>query len=152
MVNEEKFPVAERGNILVRSTTRPTANRAVEKQMDAYAYCKARQQRWAADKGLSLIGSKGERGEKAYTTTLEANLFCALSEESRREFEQGDGKELVEDGGPAKMQAVHSSAVLTVNVFEDRRHQSDRQPLTCDATGRRKNKSGHLRSRPSDRS
>jgi hypothetical protein len=99
--------------------------------MDAYKYCKSRQQRWALDKGLPLIGSKGDRGEPAYTQTLEANLFEPLSPEARCEIEEGDGDELVEKGGPAKMQAVHSSAALAVNVFHYWRHQLNLQPISA---------------------
>lgn len=97
--------------------------------MNAYQYCKERQKRWAAERGLALIGSAGDRGEAAYTTTLEANLFEPLASEARREFEHGDGDELVAKGGPPKMQAVHSSAALTCNVFHHWRHQVDLRPI-----------------------
>jgi len=99
------------------------------KPMNAYRYCKERQKRWAAQRGLNLIGSAGDRGEAVYTTMLEANLFEPLSPEARREFERGDGDELVAKGGPAKMQALHSSAALTCNVFHYWRHQADLLPI-----------------------
>jgi hypothetical protein len=98
---------------------------------DAYKYCKSCQQHWAISKGLSLIGSKGDRGEPAYTRTVDANLFEPLSPEARAELEEGDGDELAEKGGPAKMQAVHSSAALTVNVFHYWRHQPNLQPIVA---------------------
>lgn len=97
--------------------------------IDGYRYCKNRQIAWAVEGCLPLIGSKGNRGEPAYTTTLDVNLFESLSPEARRELEQGDGEELVEKGGPCKMQAVHSSAALTVNVFHYWRHQQSLQPI-----------------------
>jgi len=87
--------------------------------MDAARYLKQRQIFWALRRGLDLQGSEGEKGELAYTRRLEENLFEPLSDEARREFEEGDGGEL--DPGrsmsPCKMQAVHSSAALTVNLF-----------------------------------
>ncbi len=99
------------------------------KQMNAYQYCKERQKRWALQRGLTLLGSAGDRGEAAYTSTLEANLFEPLSAEARREFEQGNGDELVGKGGPPKMHAVHSSAALACNVFHYWRHQHDLEPI-----------------------
>ncbi len=94
-----------------------------------YQHCKDRQKSWAAQNGIRLQGSKGRRGEPAYTYTLEDNLFEPLSDQARREFEKGDGEELKAKGGPPKMHAVHSSAALTVNVFHYWRFQSDRTPL-----------------------
>ena len=99
------------------------------RDVDSYRYCKDRQIGWALERALPLIGSKGNRGEPAYTTTLDANLFEPLSPEARREIEQGDGDELVEKGGPPKIYAVHSSAALTVNVFHYWRHQPSLRPI-----------------------
>lgn len=96
---------------------------------NTYRAAKEPQVRWALRRGLRLVGSRGDRGEPAYAQTLDENLFMPLNPESRREFEQGDGGELVEDDRPAKMQAVHSSAALTVNVFDYWRHQPTFQPL-----------------------
>lgn len=86
--------------------------------MDAHEFIIGRQIDWATRHGIQLIGSQGDRGRKAYTETLEQNLFEPLSPVARESFENGDGKELARTPeAPAKMQAVHSSSALGVNVF-----------------------------------
>lgn len=95
----------------------------------AFHNCKERQKKWAGKYGLKLIGSKGGRGDPAYTPTIEDNLFQPMSLETRQEFEEGDGDELTTEDGPAKMQAVHSSSALTVNLFDYWRGQEDCDPL-----------------------
>ena len=74
---------------------------------------------WARQQGIDLIGSKNEQGAKVYTRTLEDNLFVVkLSESTVGSFSQGDGNELGNGEYPGKMQALHSSSALGVNVFE----------------------------------
>ena len=86
--------------------------------MKAHDYILAKQISWAENRGIDLIGSKGPRGRKAYTPELDLNLFEPLSEEARESFLKGDGNEILSSpNNPAKMQAVHSSSVLGVNVF-----------------------------------
>jgi len=81
-------------------------------------YILSKQALWAKRKGIELIGSKGERGFPAYTQQLDENLFEPMADEARNSFEHGDGGELSsEDGTPPKMNAVHSSSALSVNVF-----------------------------------
>ena len=87
------------------------------------------QKRWAQQQGIDLIGSKGDRGEPAYTPILRENMFEPIRSVTRREFENGNGEELETNDGPAKMQAVHSSAALTVNVFDYWRGQENCDPL-----------------------
>ena len=84
--------------------------------MNAYEYITTKQIRWAMNHDIQLIGSKGSKGLLAYTHELDKNLFEPLSLEVRKSFEQGDGNEI--SGSPAKMQAVHSSSALGVNVFQ----------------------------------
>lgn len=84
--------------------------------MNAYEYIIAKQVQWARNNGLDLIGSKGDRGRLAYTTKLEDNLFESLEPNTQISFERGDGGEIY--GNPAKMQALHSSSALSVNVFQ----------------------------------
>jgi len=84
--------------------------------MKAYEYITARQIQWAINRGIPLIGSEGIRGRPAYTPTLDQNLFEPLTLDIQKSFEQGDGNEII--GNPAKMQAVHSSSALGVNVFQ----------------------------------
>jgi hypothetical protein len=84
--------------------------------MKAYQYIKAKQTQWALNRGIQLVGSKGGKGLPAYTPELNLNLFEPLSIDTRKRFEEGDGGEI--SGNPAKMQAVHSSSALSVNVFQ----------------------------------
>jgi hypothetical protein len=88
--------------------------------MNGREYIISKQLAWASSKGLRLIGSKKERGAKVYAETLEDNLFMPLSSSARKNFSEGDGKETEpdRDGNPAKMQALHSSSALAVNVFQ----------------------------------
>jgi len=83
--------------------------------MNGREYIITKQINWALNRGIKLIGSEGDRGRKAYTPTLDENLFEALSQESINQIESGDGGEL--SGDPAKMQAVHSSSALGINIF-----------------------------------
>jgi hypothetical protein len=86
----------------------------------------AKQIEWAKSKGLQLVGSAGDRGRRVYTTTITDNLFQSLSEKSRKELDAGDGGELkAKEGQPAKIQALHSSSAIGINVFEYWRDKSD---------------------------
>jgi len=86
--------------------------------MNGYQSILTKQTEWAKNNGLALIGSKGARGFPAYTTRLEDNLFQPLLPAVRAAFEAGDGDELGSSDSPGKMQAVHSSSALAVNVFQ----------------------------------
>ncbi|MFA5877676.1 MAG: hypothetical protein WC880_04960 [Candidatus Paceibacterota bacterium] len=84
--------------------------------MNAPDHIIKKQQLWAQSRGIELIGSKPPLGRKAYAKTLEENLFEPLEPATRQSIEHGDGNELA--GYPCKMQALHSSSALGVNVFE----------------------------------
>jgi hypothetical protein len=84
--------------------------------MKAYEYILSKQTQWALNHNIKLIGSKEERGRPAYTLKLDENLFEPLEQTVREDFEKGDGNEL--KGHPAKMQAIHSSSALSVNIFQ----------------------------------
>jgi len=86
--------------------------------MNGYQYILAKQTEWAKNKGLDLIGSKVNRGRPAYTTSLDYNLFQPLLPDVQMDFAAGDGSELGSSGLPGKMQAIHSSSALAVNVFQ----------------------------------
>lgn len=87
--------------------------------MNTYNYIVEKQIQWALNQGIELIGSKGERGRHAYTRELNQNLFRPLSSLAREQFEKGDGNEIYGRlGNPAKMQALHSSSALGVNIFQ----------------------------------
>lgn len=73
-----------------------------------------------------LIGSQGARGRKIYTIQLNDNLFHPLNSDTIKEFNDGDGGELNgTPNRPAKMQALHSSSALGVNIFDYWRGASD---------------------------
>ena len=86
--------------------------------MNGYQYILAKQTAWATSRGIAFVGSKGSRGRRAYTPRLDQNLFQPLLPEVRESFAAGDGGELGSAGRRGKMQAVHSSSVLGVNVFQ----------------------------------
>jgi hypothetical protein len=79
-------------------------------------YILSKQIQWAINNGIDLMGSKGNRGLPAYTPTLKVNLFEPLAIETIQSISAGDGGELT--GNPCKMQAVHSSSALGVNIFQ----------------------------------
>jgi len=87
-----------------------------DKTMNAYEYILSKQTQWALNNNIKLIGSKGARGRLAYTQNLRDNLFEPILPEIKESFKEGDGGEL--DGSPSKMQAVHSSSALGVNIFQ----------------------------------
>ncbi len=84
--------------------------------MKAHEYILSKQIQWAHNHGINLVGSKGNRGRPAYARNLQDNLFEPLMPDAKRSFEAGDGGELT--GNPSKMQAVHSSSALGVNIFQ----------------------------------
>lgn len=91
---------------------------AMQEIMNGYKYILAKQTEWAKNQGLELIGSKINHGRPNYTTNLDYNLFQPLRHDVRRSFAEGDGGELGSSGFPGKMQAVHSSSALGVNIFQ----------------------------------
>src|SRR6266545_7587215 len=60
--------------------------------------------------------------------SLDANLICPLSPETRADFETGSGDELGRNGKPGKMSSLRSSSALGYNVFGPWRGH-DLQPL-----------------------
>ena len=86
--------------------------------MDVYSQIVAKQIEWAKNNGIELIDSKVDKDKKVYTKTIDENLFLPLSEEAKKELIKGDGGELKSNGdNNAKIQALHSSSALTVNIF-----------------------------------
>ncbi len=85
--------------------------------MKCREYIQARFRRWAArQENIGPLQSRsGERGKRNYTPTLKQNLFEPLSEVARRGIKRGAGGEL--RGSPCRMQALHSSSAMTVNLF-----------------------------------
>ena len=87
--------------------------------MNAHEYILSKQIQWAHNNNIKLIGSKNTRGRPAYTRSQKENLFEPLNSEIRKQISRGDGGELKgKPGSPSKMQAVHSSSALGVNIFQ----------------------------------
>ena len=87
--------------------------------MRAYEFILSKQIQWALNRDIPLVGSKKERGRPAYTIELSQNLFEPLDPNTRESFMKGDGNEINDKvDGPDKMQAVHSSSALSVNIFQ----------------------------------
>lgn len=87
--------------------------------MQAREYILFKQIIWALNQGIPLIGSNVKRGTTAYTASLNQNLFEPLEPFVRHCFKRADGSEILgKNDNPAKMQAVHSSSALSVNVFQ----------------------------------
>lgn len=88
--------------------------------MRAAKYIQERQRAWALRRNIQLIGSQGDKGEKLYTQRLADNLFGGKLEPwAREQIEAANGNELRGDASrPPKMQALHSSSALGVNVFQ----------------------------------
>lgn len=87
--------------------------------MNNYDYIISKQVQWALNQGFQLIGSEVNRGALAYTQELNKNLFEPMLDSVKESFQKGNGGEI--EGSsvkPAKMQAVHSSSALVVNVFQ----------------------------------
>lgn len=87
--------------------------------LSGWEYIVSKQIQWANNNNISLIGSKGERGRATYTLDLNQNLFEPLLEENQKQFDSGNGQEVLgSPENPAKMQALHSSSALGVNIFQ----------------------------------
>ncbi len=74
------------------------------------------QQGWAANRKIAV--------DSGYTEDLDANLFQPLHPDTLADFQRGDGDELGRNGRRGKMQALHSSSALAVNVFDYWRDRS----------------------------
>jgi len=85
----------------------------------AEAYIKSKQKNFALNKHIELRSRKMNKGAKLYTAELNDNLFKHLPDEVEKQFNQADGNELTIscNGDLPKIQAVHSSSALVVNIF-----------------------------------
>lgn len=87
--------------------------------LSGWEYIVSKQIQWAKNNNIPLIGSKGERGRATYTRCLDRNLFEPLLQENEEKISSGDGHEIRGSlESPAKMQALHSSSALGVNIFQ----------------------------------
>ncbi len=87
--------------------------------MSGRDFIQAKQIAWANRKNIELVGSQSDKGMKVYVKNIEDNFFEPLTEDTRKAFDGGDGGELKTKGKTLpKMQALHSSSVLGVNIFQ----------------------------------
>jgi len=87
--------------------------------LSGYEYIISKQIQWAMNHDIPLKGSEGKRGRPTYTFDLNQNLYEPLLEINRDQFLQGNGQEILgSQEKPAKMQALHSSSALGVNIFQ----------------------------------
>ncbi len=87
--------------------------------MNGFEYILTKQISWADRNNIRLVGSEITKGRRAYTESLDNNLFEPLLPETRTEIEKGDGGELRGNSiHSAKMCAVHSSSAIGVNVLQ----------------------------------
>jgi len=78
---------------------------------DPRTLLKSQQREWAAGVGVEIDTT-------GYCLSCDANFFEPLSACARRDLAKGDGSELGKPGQRGKIQALHSSAALAVNVFD----------------------------------
>jgi hypothetical protein len=99
--------------------------------MNAVEQIISKQIEWANNKEIELIGSQGTRGRRVYTTKPRENLFQPLTSLARKDLEGGDGGELKgTEKRPAKIQALHSSSALGINLFDYWRNSTDLSIIT----------------------
>jgi hypothetical protein len=85
--------------------------------MTSGEYVQRKLQAWAVRQGLPLQGSAGDKGRPNYTRSAAANIFEGTILPSVKTcFEEGAGGEL--RGKIPTMSALHSSAAMTVNLFQ----------------------------------
>lgn len=87
--------------------------------MRATKYIKIKQYHFALNSPINLRSRKIDRGSPFYTEELDQNLFQPLPLEVIQQFNQADGNELraSSNGDLPKIQAVHSSAAIAINLF-----------------------------------
>lgn len=85
--------------------------------MNGLQFIQAKQQAWAFRHNID-VENASERDERYYVKKLDDNLFQPLSDASRQCFNVADGNELNGGGRLPKMQAIHSSSALVVNLFQ----------------------------------
>ena len=87
--------------------------------MNGYEYIISKQVNWALNQEITLVKFKGDKGRATYTQNLKENLFEPLLDEVYTNINNGGGGELKENEFDlSKMQAVHSSSALGVNIFQ----------------------------------
>lgn len=87
--------------------------------MNGYIFIKQKQLNWALNKGINLQNKDKNMNGTFYTQKLEDNLYEQLLPETRNSFLNASGGELNQcEDTPCKLQALHSSAALVINIFQ----------------------------------
>lgn len=94
--------------------------------MKAREYIIRRQEEWARNQGLPLIGSKVEKGRETFVrpdaeVENSRNFFEPMTKEVVKQIRSGDGGEMTRKGNgewPARIEALQSSSAIAVNVFQ----------------------------------
>jgi hypothetical protein len=115
--------------------------------LSGYEYIVSKQIQWAKNNDIPLISSKKNRGRLTYTHDLGQNLFEPLLVENHDQFFQANGQEIIgSPDNPAKMQALHSSSAIAVNIFQywQKRDLISAIAAACGFCNRRSNYSERL--------
>ena len=99
--------------------------------MNGHEYILRKQVEWAHNRCITLLGSRADRGRPVYVPELSMNLFEPLLPDVLESLRGGDGNEIGSSKAPGKMQAVHSSSALGVNVFQYWKRVSDVPAITA---------------------
>ncbi len=87
--------------------------------MNSFEYILSKQISWADRNKIKLLGSAISRGRETYTKDINNNLFEPLQLNTLSEINNGDGGELTGSTSKLpKMNALHSSSAIGVNVFQ----------------------------------
>jgi hypothetical protein len=90
----------------------------------AYKFILNQQKTWARQRGIKF-------DDDGYTLSLNSNLFSPILPETKKEFQSGRGGEFGEGGSRGKMQALHSSSAIVVNIFDYWRNRNIETIAQC---------------------
>lgn len=87
--------------------------------MKTSRYIRSKLKNFAQNNSIKLRSKKKNRGGAFYTEKIDDNLFQPLTAEIIQQFNKADGNELRTSclGDLPKIQAVHSSSAIVVNLF-----------------------------------
>lgn len=87
--------------------------------MKTSRYIRSKLKNFAQNNSIKLRSKKKNKGAAFYTEKMDDNLFIPLTAEIIQQFNEADGNELKASysGDLPKVQAVHSSSAIVVNIF-----------------------------------
>jgi len=87
--------------------------------MKTKKYIYEKQEQWAKNQGIKLSGKEEKSSRENYVISGDDNVFQGLHPTTRGALLAADGGELTRSGDKlAKIDAVHSSSALGINVFQ----------------------------------